>query len=299
MSVSTSDKDFPIFGSTRSHTTREKDKKKTTNPAPSAEANANATEAQSDMALVLSEIKANGSRLDGITSRLEGIAGSVSSLQNSFTALTERIDGIETRLTEAEGRISSAEDSAAVSGGQLANLLIKVEQLQSKVDDLENRGRRKNLRIVGLPEGAEGTGSIVPFLRSSIPKWLDLSDGSFTLDIERAHRSPSNPNSRNPNSPPRSVLVRFLRFTEKESILRAALKKTVTHEGAEIRFYSDLSTTVLQRRREFSSVVKTLTSRGLYRGFAYPARLRCLHLGKIRMFDDPNSAKAFLDSLDR
>ncbi|KAL1280067.1 hypothetical protein QQF64_014667 [Cirrhinus molitorella] len=131
MSVPIPDKDFQIFGPTWSQTAKEKDKKKTTLSSPPAEANANATEAQSDMALVLSEIKAF--RLDGITSRLEGIAGSVSSLQNLFTALTERIDGIETRLTKAEGRISSTEDSAVVSGGQLANLLTKVEQLQSKV----------------------------------------------------------------------------------------------------------------------------------------------------------------------
>ncbi|CAM4467313.1 unnamed protein product [Leuciscus chuanchicus] len=212
--------------------------------------------------------------------------------------LTERIEGIETRITEAEGRISSAEDSVAVSEGQLANLLTKVEQLQSKVDDLENRGRRKNLRIVVLPEGAEGSGPLTLFLRSSIPKWLDLPADSLALDIERAHRSPTFvPN--NLNSSPRSVLIRLLRFTEKETVLRAALKKTINHEGAELRFYSDLSTSVLQKRREFSSVVKTMASRGLNRGFAYPARLRCLHMGKIRLFDDPNSSKAFLDSLDR
>lgn len=298
MSDHTSDKDFLIFGSTRSQKAKEKDKKKTTHSSPLAEANANAIEVQSDMALVLSEIRANGSRLEGITNRLEGIAGSVSSLQNSFAALTERIDGIETRLTEAEGRISSAEDSVAVSESQLANLLTKVEQLQSKVDDLENRGRRKNLRIVGLPERAEGSGPLVSFLRSSIPKWLDLPADSLTLDIERAHRSPTFAPS-NPNSPPRSVLVRFLRFTEKETILRAALKKKITHDGAELRFYSDLSTSVLQKCREFTSVVKIMVSRGIYRGFAYPAQLRCLHLGQIRLFDDPNSAKVFLDSMDR
>lgn len=156
----------------------------------------------------------------------------------------------------------------------------------------------KNLRIVGLPEGAEGSGPLAPFLRSSIPKLLDLPADSLTLDIERAHRSPSFAPS-NPNSPPRSVLVRFLRFTEEETVLRAALKKTITHEGAELWFYSDLSTGILQKRGEFSSVVKIMVSRGLYHGFAYPARLRCLHLGKIHLFDDPNSAKAFLDSLDR
>lgn len=121
------------------------------------------------------------------------------------------------------------------------------------------------MRIVGLPEGVEGSGPLTSFLRSSIPKWLDLPADSLALDIERAHRSHTFAQSNvNLNSSPRSVLIRFLRFTEKETVLRSALKKTINHEGAELRFYSDLSTSVLQKRREFSSVVKTMASRGLY-----------------------------------
>ncbi|ROL35187.1 LINE-1 retrotransposable element ORF1 protein [Anabarilius grahami] len=246
------------------------------------------------MSLILSEIKANGSRLDGITSRLEGIANSVSCLQNSFAVLTERVAGAETRLDEAERRISSVEDSAAATEGQLASLKVTVDQLQTKIDDLENRGRRKNLKIVGLPEKSEGSGPLSAFLRDMIPKWLDLPADFPALDIERAHRSPTFA-SNNPNSAPRSILVRFLRFTDKEEILKVALKKTVTHNGSELRFYSDLSAGLLQKRREFATVGKALAARGLYRGFAYPARLRCLH---IKMFNDPKSAKVFLDSLD-
>lgn len=64
MCDSTSDQDFQIFGSTCSQKAKEKDKKKSTHSSPLAEANTNATEAQSDMVLVLSEIKANGSRLE-------------------------------------------------------------------------------------------------------------------------------------------------------------------------------------------------------------------------------------------
>ncbi len=56
-----------------------------------------------------------------------------------------------------------------------------VTQLQAKVDDLENQGRRQNLRIVGLPEKAEGPTPLPQFPRVIIPKWLDLS---FDLRLE-------------------------------------------------------------------------------------------------------------------
>lgn len=297
MSDTPSDKDFPIFASTRSQKAKEKDTKKPTVHAPSANANTDAADSHRDMSLILSEIKANGSRLDGITSHLEGIANSVSCLQNSFTALSERVTGAESRLEEAERRISSTEDSATSTERQVTDLKTMVDQLQAKVDDLENRGRRKNLKIVGLPEKAEGSGPLLSYLQDMIPKWLDLPVGSSVLDIERAHRSPTFA-SANPNSAPRSILVRFLRFADKETILKAAMKKTITHNGSELRFYSDLSAGLLQKRREFGTVGKAFAARGLYRGFAYPARLRCLHNGKIRLFNDPDSAKAFLDSLD-
>lgn len=262
MSDTPSDKEFPIFGSTRSQKAKEKDKKKPTQHVPSADANVNTAESHLDMSLILSEIKANGSRLDGITSHLEGIANSVSCLQNSFAALTERVTGAETRLDEAERRILSAEDSAATTEGQLASLKVTVDQLQTKIDDLENRGRRKNLKI-GLPEKAEGSSPLSEYLRDMIPKWLDLPADFPALDIERAHRSPTfAPNNPNSVPTPRSILVRFLQFTDKEATLKVALKKTVIHNGSELRFYSDLSAGLLQKRREFATVSKALAARG-------------------------------------
>ncbi|GAA6098394.1 uncharacterized protein LOC113020645 [Tachysurus ichikawai] len=240
MSDTPSDKDFPIFGSMRSQKAKEKDKKRLTHQAPSTDVDINTAESPLDMSLILLEIKANGSRLDRINSRLEGIANSVSCLQNSFAALTERVTGAKTRLDEAEWRISCAEDSAATAEGQLTRLKETVYQLQAKIDDLENRGHRKNLKIVGLPEKSEGSGSLSAFLRDMIPKWLDLPFDFPALDIERAHRSPTF-TSNNPNSAPRSILVRFLWFTDKEEILKVALKKTVTHNGSVLRFYSDVS----------------------------------------------------------
>lgn len=44
-------------------------------------------------------------------------------------------------------------------------------QLEMKLDDYENRQRRKNLRISGLPEGIEGQDAIA-FLQEWLPKTL-------------------------------------------------------------------------------------------------------------------------------
>ncbi len=56
-------------------------------------------------------------------------------------------------------RVSTTEDSLRARESKLSALTKTVTQLQAKVDDLENRGRRKNLQIVGLPEKSEGSNS--------------------------------------------------------------------------------------------------------------------------------------------
>ena len=46
---------------------------------------------------------------------------------------------------EAENRISTTEDALQANEGELSALTKRVTQVQAKLDDLENRGRRKNL----------------------------------------------------------------------------------------------------------------------------------------------------------
>lgn len=120
------------------------------------------------------------------------------------------MSSIDSRVTETENRISTTEDALQTRERELSTLTKTVTRLQAKVDDLENRGRRKNLRVVGLPEKAEGSTPLAQFLMKMIPKWLDLSFDP-RLEIERAHRSlgpvPGG------SDPPRSELFcRFLLF---------------------------------------------------------------------------------------
>uniref|UniRef100_A0A8B9GU86 L1 transposable element RRM domain-containing protein n=1 Tax=Astyanax mexicanus TaxID=7994 RepID=A0A8B9GU86_ASTMX len=136
--------------------------------------------------------------------------------------LTERVASNETRLSGAKNRVSDMEDCSNSHSSQLAALEKRAQLLQSKVDDLENRGRRKNIKIVGLPEQAEGSTPLAEFLCAMLPKSFGLPSG-FAPEIEHAHRSlaPAPPE----RGPPRSVLVRFLRYPDKETVLRAAPQK--------------------------------------------------------------------------
>ncbi len=50
---------------------------------------------------------------------------------------------------------------------------------------MEDRSRRNNVRLVGLPEGAEGSNA-AGFLRVNLSKWIPSLKG-HDIEIDRAH----------------------------------------------------------------------------------------------------------------
>lgn len=56
------------------------------------------------------------------------------------------------RLTEAEQCISSIEDDQYNMNAAMEKFTLAQQHLHNRIEDLENRSRRNNLRIIGLPE---------------------------------------------------------------------------------------------------------------------------------------------------
>lgn len=102
------------------------------------------------------------------------------------------------RIVAAESRLDTV-DSSTTSASKCLNLL------EAKVEDLENRSRRKNLRLFGLSEDAEASKPFMDFIMLS--QWLNMTpDTQFTL--ERVHRTlaPAKPDQH------KAVVIRFLKF---------------------------------------------------------------------------------------
>ncbi|KAJ1119545.1 hypothetical protein NDU88_007730 [Pleurodeles waltl] len=93
-------------------------------------------------------------------------------------------------MEEAETRISDLEDDI---GSQRATQEIMEKQLEDtqwKLTDLEDRLRRNNLRVLGIPEGVEGSdprGFMVALFKEAFP---GLHQWEWEREIQRAHRFP-------------------------------------------------------------------------------------------------------------
>lgn len=86
------------------------------------------------------------------------------------------------RIGEAETRIATAEKQLQHTQAALVSATKRIAYLESKTEDLENRGRRKNLQLFGLHEGAEGNKTLFDFVNDMLPRWLGCSDRTFTLE---------------------------------------------------------------------------------------------------------------------
>lgn len=115
-----------------------------------------------------------------------------------------------------EERISQAEEDVSA----LNKLTETTEFLRNKVQDLEDRGRRCNLRVIGLPEKTEGS-NMCAFIENFFPA-IQRDEIGSPAAMERAHRV----GQVNPNCPstPRAIVIKFLNYQDREKALRAARK---------------------------------------------------------------------------
>lgn len=168
-------------------------------------------EETTDLDMILWELK--GFRQDN-EKQLEDIKGEI---VRTNTWLGEE------RKMNVEERIQNTEDILT----EMLNLQVK---LDAKITDQESRSRCENIRIYGVPEGAEKESlSLIPFVEKLLRENRDIPDKA-TLQIERAHGAlgPQPPG----DAQPRSILTRFLSFKSKETILPLAWqKKGFTWQG--------------------------------------------------------------------
>lgn len=171
--------------------------------------------------------------------------------------IKEEIAKTNSRMDEAEARILESEERLQSTEEVLAEMVQIQEQLQAKITDQEGRSRRENVRIYGVPEGAEGgPGSMIPFVEKLLRENLSIPPSS-DMQIQRAHRAlaPQPP----AGAQPRSIVIRFLSFTMKEEIIKLAWqKKGFTWGNSKINLDHDYAPGILAKRREYAEARRLL-----------------------------------------
>ena len=211
------------------------------------------------------------------------IQESIAPLQSSVNALTETVTSFQARLSATEVLAGDNFSAIFTADGKIKRLEEQNATLLERVDDLENRSRRANLRILNVPEDSEKGQYTVKFVS-------DLLMEAMGEELERAHRSPGQ--RPREGQPPRPFVVCF---QVKEKALRWARTHDVEFNGSKLRIYPDMSAGLAKKRAAFKNVKQLLYEKKIRFSLLHPARLRVQFEDETLFFHSPEAAKVFYD----
>lgn len=116
------------------------------------------------------------------------LTNEIEAVQLDVGLIRQDLDKLRSHISVVEQRVEQEEEHTA----SIHTLQTKVWALEYKVDDAENKNKRNNLRIVGMPEGAKGRNPSV-FLQELLRSLLPDAQFSPYFTVERAHQTPPAP----------------------------------------------------------------------------------------------------------
>lgn len=239
---------------------------------------------------ILTAVHAYGSSITDLSTEVKG-------MKEGLLHIRQDMQKIRERATALEGRVSSIEDELPPLAQEMHITSNKADESAARIEDMENRLRRSNIRIVGMPEKSEGKHPA-----EFIEAWLADTFGKNNLtpffSVERAHRVPSRPPP--PGGNHRPFILKLLHYKDRDIILRLARQKTdMDIQGSKVSIYPDFSAAVQKQRAKFTEVKKRMRAIPLVYSMLYPAKLRVVADGTVHFFESPNMAASWLDRHER
>lgn len=219
------------------------------------------------------------------------ILNSVKPLQTSVDALHDTVNSFQSRLTSTETIAGENFERLVAAESTISSLKAQNGLLLERLDDLENRSRRSNLRILNVPEGSEDGKDPTVFVSELLAEAMAVFTNPPPLD--RAHRSfGPKPVA---GKPARAFVLCFHRYSDRELALRWARQNEVKFKGNTLRVYPDLSTALAKKRATFNPVKRALYQEGVRFRLLYPARLKVMFRGDNLIFETPDEANDFYE----
>ena len=146
---------------------------------------------------------------------------------------------------------------------------MEVESLKEKIDVLENRSKRNNVVIWGIPESSENDfSSMEEFIESEI--FQSHMNFEWRIKVMRAHRTSIKRNpSENNTRKPRPIHVYLFRHTDKVLLLKLAASNLKDNKYKESMVFisDDVSKNVRDERLKLrENHRKEIKEKYLYRG---------------------------------
>lgn len=231
--------------------------------------------------------------LEAITFCRTSLASQIEEVKVDISLVRQDLHKLQDRVKETETRISNVDDAIPLLQTGVEQMKQQILQLFSKQDDMENRSRRCNLRLIGPPEGAEGKDPTT-FLEQLLINTYGREAFSPMLVVERAHRMPA----RSPpqGAPPRTFIAKLLNYKDRDAALHLARERgNIPFGNVKIALFPDFSAEVQRRRQTFMEAKRRLRNMHFKYAMLFPARLRVEHNDRASFFEDPVELTAWIE----
>uniref|UniRef100_A0A8C5QZU8 Uncharacterized protein n=1 Tax=Leptobrachium leishanense TaxID=445787 RepID=A0A8C5QZU8_9ANUR len=168
-------------------------------------------------------------------------------------------------------------------------------ELQRRVDDLDNRGRRHNIRVRGMAE-TEGLEDLRTTLSEAFCMVLGRSQSEL-IPMDRVNRAlrPKPP----PTAPPRDIICCLPDYPLKEKIMaKARLSRTWAFGERSLEFYQDLAPFTLAARRCLQPVTQALRQADTPYRWGFPFALAALKDGVRYTISHPADVPTFMAAME-
>ncbi|CAH2285058.1 Hypothetical predicted protein [Pelobates cultripes] len=215
-------------------------------------------------------------------------------IRTEVTSLRAELTAQATRMQVAESNVQAMGDRLEATNTAIhrqGNILL---QLRRQTEDLDNRGRRSNIRVRGLPE-PEGNEDVEATLQMLFRDILG-AEAPESMVFDRAHRAAR---ARATDNTPRDIICCLHAYKLKEKIMnKARSRPTWRFRDAEVALYQDLSPLTLEARRALRPVTTLLRDRGIPYKWGFPFMLLARHHDEWFPLRWPEEVPRFLQRLN-
>lgn len=217
---------------------------------------------------------------------LSNLCDQLKGLKEELFLINQDLQRTVVKTTTLEERLSQVEDDLNPMKQQFKAMQAQIGLYKAKMDEIENRSRRNNVRVVGLPKRCEGSHP-AEFLKKWLKGTFVTETFSHLFAIERAHRVHSRVLP--PGGHSRPLIIKMLNYKDKVTLMQKARELgDIFHNGARISLYPDYSPdyspSLQKRRAEFIDIKRSLWNYKIAYALLYPARLRITALGATHFF---------------
>lgn len=179
-------------------------------------------------------------------------------LKRDIQGIGERFELIETKVAETVTKVNQ-------NSTMITDLQDRLEEAYTKIEDLENRSRRYNVRLRSLPENHTDLEEAMRELMKELIPDITVRH----MEINRIHRVLTAPRS---DGLPRNIIIKPHCYRIKEKLMLAARNRPdLSLFGAPIQLFTDLAPSTVQKRRK-PLLQQLMNSQIKYR-WAFPFKL--------------------------